>query len=65
MRIEKFIAELHADRARRAVEYLSMPSRRDTFEYGERCGIIQGLQIAEAILDRLLKEEEESGQIKR
>lgn len=65
MRIEKFLAALQTERTRRAVEYLSTPVRGDAFEYGQRSGIIQGLQIAEVILERLMEEEDQGGQVKR
>lgn len=65
MRIEDIITALHQEKNRRALEYLTTPSRRDAFEYGERIGIVTGLSIAQDIINKLLHEEDERGKIKR
>jgi len=65
VRIERVIEELRKQQQARAVEYFAKPNRRDTFEYGERCGLIQGLKLAEQVIEQLLSEEDESGKIRR
>lgn len=65
MRIERVIEALRKQQLERAVEYLTKPDKRDTFEYGERCGMIRGLKLAEQVIEQLLNEEDESGKIRR
>jgi hypothetical protein len=40
-----------------AVEALSTPKGRDTFEYGKHCGFIDGLTRAEQLLQEVIGQE--------
>ncbi len=58
---QQLIAKLQERSKQIAVEGLKRPKRKDSFEYGELAGQVQGLAIAEALIIGLLSTEEDSG----
>lgn len=65
--IEKFLNRLRERQPAFAIEALSQASResRDAYEFGRMSGILQGLQMAEVILNEVLEEDDENAKVKR
>lgn len=55
----QLIARIREEVAQFAVEALRKPSQRDAFEYGYRAGVLAGLERAEALLLKIIREENE------
>lgn len=60
MNVETYIAAVQARIAARAIDACTSPKGRDAFEYGERCGNVQGLQEALQILNEQLNPKDDS-----
>lgn len=57
--IEKFLNRLKERQPAFAIEALTQASNhRDAFEYGRMSGILQGLKMAETLLEEVLEEED-------
>lgn len=54
--IEKFLSRLKERQPQFAVEALSNAGQRDAFEFGRMSGVLQGLKMAESILEDILGE---------
>lgn len=55
---QQFIAQLKELSAKTAMEGLKRPSRKDSFEYGELSGKVQGLAMAEELFLKLLEDQQ-------
>lgn len=58
---QQLIAKLKELSTKTAVEGLQRPVRKDSYEYGELAGKVQGLAMAEELITKLLSEEEDKG----
>lgn len=56
---QQFIAKLKELSADTALKGLQRPTRKDSYEYGELSGKVQGLAMAEELLLKLLEEGED------
>lgn len=56
---EKFIDRLQKRKVQEAVEGLTRPQSKDSFELGRLSGIQQGLAIAETLIEEVLNEDEQ------
>lgn len=57
MNIEQLaLQKLEALKVQHAMDSLTQPSRRDMFEYGERVGILKGLNLATEVIMALIEE---------
>lgn len=57
MNIEHLVLQkLEALKVQHAMDSLTQPSRRDTFEYGERVGVMKGLNLATEVIMVLIEE---------
>lgn len=54
---ENFVRRLEDEQANFAVEALKKPNLGNSFEYGYRCGIVLGLEVAKNKYIELLNEE--------
>ena len=57
--VERIIESLKRRKISEAVEGLSRPLTKDTFELGRLCGVQQGLAIAEQIVNEAIGEDEQ------
>ena len=57
---DQLFNRLKADQQAFALDALKRPQTRDTFEYGNRVGVVQGYEAAINVLLQLLKEEKDS-----
>ncbi len=57
---QQLIRKLQELSANYAVEALKRPVNKDSFEYGEHCGVIKGIAMAEELILKLLNGEESS-----
>jgi hypothetical protein len=64
-RIEEYTERLEDLTAKSAFEFIAKPNRRDAFEYGERVGIVRGLQMARELINAMQNEEDERAKIDR
>jgi hypothetical protein len=57
---DRFLSQLKELRVKHALEALSPnPRNRSAFDYGYACGLVQGLEIAERLLNDELAAQEE------
>lgn len=56
--IEKLLSRLKERQPAFAIEALTQVSQRDAFEFGRMTGILQGLKMAETLLEEVLEEED-------
>lgn len=54
----RYLDRLKGMQASYPLEALGNPSRRTEFEYGEHCGVVKGLLLAEQLLVKVLEDEE-------
>ncbi len=57
--LDRYVGELQAARARIAVESLTNPPEKTAYGFGQAVGRLEGLQLAEETLNRLLNEPED------
>lgn len=62
--IEKLLSRLKERQPLFAIEALSTGSHRDAFEFGRVSGILQGLKMAEEILEEILGEDDNADKSK-
>lgn len=55
--LDRYLERLKKLKPDYAVEALSTPKGRDTFEYGKHCGFIDGLTRAEQLLQEVIGQE--------
>lgn len=58
---ERLLNKLKSKQQELALDFLSRPTNRDAFEYGQRSGIINGIEMSINVLLDLLDEEKNSG----
>lgn len=56
--VERFIGELDAARARVAEESLTTPDDKTSFGFGRAVGRLEGLRLAEEVLNNVLNTKE-------
>lgn len=58
---ERLLSKLKSKQQELALDFLSRPTNRDAFEYGQRSGFINGIEMSINVLLDLLDEEKNSG----
>ena len=55
----RLLNELKSAQANYSLQTLQRPANKDLFEYGHRCGVVEGYELAINIVLSLLKEEKD------
>ena len=53
----QILARLKDEQARYALQALKQPASKTEFEYGHRCGVVAGLDLAVATLLKMVEDE--------
>lgn len=61
MNEKRILNALKQQQAAYALQTLQRPANKDAFEYGQRCGVIEGYEHAINLVIKLVKEEEDDG----
>lgn len=61
MNEKRLLNELKRRQAEYALSTLQRPANKDLFEYGHRCGVVEGYELAINEVIRLVKEENDDG----
>lgn len=55
--LNQYLDRLKSEQSNYAFSAIQTPDKRDAFEYGQRCGVLEGLLRAERLLLELIDED--------
>ena len=57
-KMNRFISKIEEMIPKAAIELLTRPSKKDAFEYGRACGLIEGINLCKTELLAILNEDD-------